>query len=164
MYDVSERTSRIGWVRNTLLGDAARGEPLDETWVRMLNVDVRAARDTFLTDDPFVSQFAQFGVPKGTTFQCMGMLGNDWAYVTAEVSAKNTFTDGGAIVWGFVPLRDLTLMEDEIQYDVMQQLEGAWYMSAGGNMAEDALILHADGTYESGYTVYRRTAARRALR
>lgn len=79
MYDVSERTSRIGWVRNTLLGDAARGEPLDETWVRMLNVDVRAARDTFLTDDPFVSQFAQFSVPKGTTFQCMGMLGNDWA-------------------------------------------------------------------------------------
>lgn len=43
----------------------------------------------------------------------MGMLGNDWAYVTAEVSAKNTFTDGGAIVWGFVPLRDLTLMEAE---------------------------------------------------
>lgn len=155
MYDVSERTSRIGWVKNTLLGDAALGEPLDETWVRMLNVDVRAARDTFLTDDPFVSQFAQLSVPKGTTFQCMGMLGNDWAYVTAEVSAKNTFTDGGAIVWGFVPLRDLILMEDEIQYDVMQQLEGAWYMTAGGNMAEDALILHADGTYESGYTVYR---------
>ncbi len=155
MYDVSERTSRIGWVRNTLLGDAARGEPLDETWVRMLNVDVRAARDTFLTDDPFVSQFAQLSVPKGTTFQCMGMLGNDWAYVSAEVSAKNTFTDGGAIVWGFVPLRDLTLMEAEIQYDVMQRLEGAWYMTAGGSMAEDALILHADGTYESGYTVYR---------
>ena len=71
------------------------------------------ARDTFLTDDPFVSQFAQFSVPEGTTFQCMGMLGNDWAYVSAEVSAKNTFTDGGAIVWGFVPLRDLTLMEAE---------------------------------------------------
>lgn len=155
MYDVSERTSRIGWVKNTLLGDAALGEPLDETWVRMLNVDVRAARDTFLTDDPFVSQFAQLSVPKGTTFQCMGMLGNDWAYVSAEVSAKNTFTDGGAIVWGFVPLRDLILMEDEIQYDVMQRLEGAWYMTAGGNMAEDVLILHADGTYESGYTVYR---------
>lgn len=31
----------------------------------------------------------------------------------APVSAKNTFTDGGAIVWGFVPLRDLTLMEAE---------------------------------------------------
>ena len=80
----------------------------------------------------------------------MGMLGNDWAYVSAEVSAKNTFTDGGEIVWGFVPLRDLTLMEAEIQYDVMQRLEGAWYMTAGGNMAEDALILHADGTYEGG--------------
>lgn len=37
----------------------------------------------------------------------------------------------------------------------MQRLEGAWYMTAGGSMAEDVLILHADGTYESGYTVYR---------
>lgn len=155
MYEVSERTSRIGWVKNTLLGDAAQGTP-EDIWVRMLNVEVEASRDTFLTDDPFVSNYAQFTVPEGTDFNCMGLLGNDWAYVSAEVSNKNTFTDGGAIVWGFIPLRDLILKPDVTiaQQDVMQQLEGTWYYAAGGGMAEDRLTLHADGTYEGAYLNY----------
>lgn len=150
MYEVSECTSRIGWVKNALLGDAAQADPLDETAIKLLNVDVQAARETFLTDDPFVSQYAQFKVPEGTAFSCMGMLGSDWAYVAAKASEDGAFAENGATVWGFVPVRDLALTPDAagIQSDIMRQLEGAWVMTTGGSMAEDALILHADGTYE----------------
>ena len=119
-------------------------------------MDVQASRTTFLTDDPFVSQYAQFTVPEGIVFNCMGLLGNDWAYVSAEVNGKGKFIDGGAIVWGFVPVRDLALMtgENDICHDVMQELEGSWHFTAGGSMAEDVLILHADGTYEGSNAVY----------
>lgn len=166
MYDVSERTSRIGWVQSRLLGSAALSDPLDEIAVKMLNVDVRTTRETFLTDDPFVSQYPQFTVPEGTCFNCMGLLGNDWAYVSAKVNGKGKFTDGGAIVWGFVPVRDLMLMtsEADICHDIMTQLEGSWIFTAGGSMAEDALTLHADGTYEGASEVYGEDGAEAGLR
>lgn len=156
MYEVSERTSRIGWIQNKLLGNAACGNPPDEVAVKMLQVKVNTTRETFLTDDPFVSQFEQFTVPQGTQFVCMGLLGNDWAYVAAEVNSKGRFTDGGDVIWGFVPLRDLALVTDETErcQDVMQQLEGAWHLTAGGSMAEERLNLHAGGTYEGTTEVY----------
>ena len=75
---------------------------------------------------------------------------NRWyAYVATEVK-DGRFVDGGQIVWGFVPLRDLALDADthgNILWDVMAELEGSWEFYAGGNQAEDILILNADGTY-----------------
>ena len=49
-----------------------------------------------------------------------------------------------------MPLRDLALDADthgNILWNVMAELEGSWEFYAGGNQAEDILILNADGTY-----------------
>ena len=112
-------------------------------------MDVEATADTYLTDDPDVSQFRQFEVPKGTRFSCMGLYNNHYAYVSAEVK-DGKFTDGGAVVWGFVPIRDLKVMEKEILPEVMDQLVGCWIFDAGGNMADDYLVFSKDGTFTAG--------------
>lgn len=144
-YEVSERTQRIGYIPAEVLGEEAQGEPSED----FIHVPVYAARETYLTDDPLCSQFPQFKVPAGTQFECLGMFNRWYAYVAAEVK-DGRFVDGGEIVWGFVPLRDLALDADthgSILWDVMDQLEGSWEFYAGGNQAEDILVLHADGTY-----------------
>jgi len=149
-YNVSERTQRIGYVLCRDLGleeitDWHPEEPLEG----FAHVDVEATADTWLTDDPDVSQFPQFTVPKGTQFSCMGLYNNDYAYVSAEVK-DNRFTDGGAMIWGFVPIRDLKVMEMETLPDVMEQLAGNWKFFAGGNMADDFLVFNRDGTFTAG--------------
>lgn len=152
-YDISERTQRIGYIRAEVIdGKSARdGEPTDN----FLNVPVRATRDTYLTDDPDVSQYPQFSVLEDTRFVCMGMHGNDYAYVAAEVRSGR-FVDGGEIIWGFVPLKALALDESdtfrsERQADVMQRMAGEWVFYAGGNMAEDEFTFGADGIYTGRY-------------
>ncbi len=141
-YEVSARTQRIGYVRTSALGDEAAG------WenARLLDVEVYAAQDTYLTDDPEVSQYPQFQVPAGTRFVCMDVYGSSYAYVAAEVR-DGKFVDGGAIVWGFVPLKHLALSQGEVMHDVMAQMAGEWALEAGGNMAEDRLLLNADGAF-----------------
>lgn len=148
-YEVSERTQRIGYIPAELLGEAASGEP-SEDWI---HVPVYAVNQTDLTDDPLCSQYPQLSIPAGTQLDCLGLFGRDYAYVAAEVK-DGAIVDGGAIVWGFVPLRDLALDADthaSIRWDVMEKLEGSWIFDAGGNQAEDILILHADGTYTGQY-------------
>ncbi len=140
-YDVSQRTQRIGYIAT-----GERGTPTTN-WI---SVPVIATEKTFLTDDPDVSQFKQFTVPEGTQLICMGMYGNNYAYVAAEVK-NGKFVDGGQIVWGFVPLKHLRL--DPMGYDgtsnkdVMAALAGNWTYSAGGSMGPDHLTLNADGTF-----------------
>ena len=114
-----------------------------------MHVDVEATADTYLTDDPNVSQYHQFTVPKGTLFSCMGLYNDYYAYVSAEVK-NGKFTDGGAIVWGFVPVRDLKPMEKETLPDAMEELEGVWELEAGGEVAGSPLRLRADGTFTAG--------------
>ena len=63
-YDVSERTQRIGYVPASALRIRLDTTPSDD----LIDVIVRANCDTYLTDDPDVSQFAQFEVPAGTLF------------------------------------------------------------------------------------------------
>ena len=109
-------------------------------------MDVEATVDTYLTDDPDVSQFRQFTVPKGTQFSCMGLYNNHYAYVSAEVK-NGKFTDGGAIVWGFVPIRDLKLMDQEKVPEAADQLIGMWKLEAGGSLADDYLAFSEDGTF-----------------
>ena len=148
-YDVSERTQRVGWVLNRKLGleekQEQKTDPLDD----FCRVDVWAIADTYLTDDPDVSQFRQFEVPKETCFTCLGTYGA-YAYVEAEVNKKGKFTDGGAIVWGFVPLRDLELMDmGEEQPEIMKKLVGTWSFDAGGSFGPDVISYAEDGTYTS---------------
>ena len=104
-YAVSQRTHRIGYIRGTTLdpdADTAWAET-DSVWApydQLLSVPLRAVSDTYLTDDPDVSQYPQFAVPAGTLFDCMALYGESYAYVGAEVR-DGQFVDGGAIVWGF---------------------------------------------------------------
>ena len=156
-YEVSERTQRIGFVRASDLNT----EPHREHLFKTISVPVEARNDTWLTDDPRVSQYQQFYVPSGMQFTCMGTYGKDYAYVAAK--AKNgSFVDGGQIVkdgdqivWGYVPLKHLKISSEDscrntIEWDAMARFAGQWTFTAGGNQAADVLMLYEDGTWE-GY-------------
>ena len=145
-YDVSRRTQRFGYVEMERVGKV-QGVWSGDTFPTQMRVQAR--QDTYLTDDPLVSQYPQFQVPEGTWFDCMGMYG-DYAYVSAEVDGDE-FVAGGQIVWGFVPLKHLDVNPDvrgNIRYDVMEQMAGKYSFWAGGaTVGCDSVILHADGTY-----------------
>jgi len=152
-YNINTYTQRIGYIRSAALGITGSNAPSAAD--TFLYIDVQATRDTWLTDDPDVSQAVRFTVPQGQQFACLGIYNDSYAYVAAEVR-DGKFVDGGAIVWGFVPLNALTLDPNDsfrsaVQTDVMEALTGAWQFSAGGSMADEHLILHADGTYLCGY-------------
>ena len=149
-YNVSERTQRIGYALCKDLGlpELTDWHP-EEPLTGFAHVDVEAIADTWLTDDPDVSQYPQFKVPKGTQFSCMGLYNDYYAYVGAEVK-NDKFVDGGAIVWGFVPIRDLKPMELEKQPEAMDKLIGNWKVYAGGSMADDVLVFNSDGTFTAG--------------
>ncbi|MGN1021317.1 MAG: hypothetical protein ACI4O7_13220 [Aristaeellaceae bacterium] len=146
-YDVSQRTQRIGYTPVAgLPGVTASTETTDD----FLYVEIMATADTWLTDDPDVSQSAQFAVPEGLQLACLGLYGEDYAYVCGEIR-DGEFADGGKILFGFVPLRDVALDEqfrgNEIRTDVMSLLDGIWHYDAGGCMAAEYLTLYADGTW-----------------
>lgn len=146
-YDVSERTQRVGWVLSRELGREEKQQQEHDPLYDFCQVDVWAIADTYLTDDPDVSQFRQFEVPKETCFTCLGTY-KGYAYVEAEVNKKGKFTDGGAIVWGFVPLRDLEIMDPgEEKPEIMKKLVGTWYMNGGGEFMPDVMTFAEDGTY-----------------
>ena len=145
-YNVSERTQRIGYALCRDLGLPEITEQSTEPGFSFVHIDVEATVDTFLTDDPDVSQFHQFSVPKGTQFSCLGLYDENYAYVAAEVK-NGKFVDGGAVVWGFVPIRDLKPMEQEKVPEAMEKLTGAWQLDAGGEMAPHILCLEADGSF-----------------
>ena len=149
-YDVSERTQRIGYARCSDLGlpEITDWNP-DEPLTGFAHVDVIAVADTFLTDDPDVSQYPQFTVPRGTRFSCMGLYDRDYAYVEAEVK-DGQFVDGGAVIWGFVPVRDLAPIPADTAAEAMERLVGCWKCDAGGTMASEYLVFNDDGTFTEG--------------
>ena len=147
-YFVSPRTQRIGYARCDDLGiDPPVERDHDEPGYSFTRVDAEITADTYLTDDPDVSQFRQIALPAGTQLLCMGLYNADYAYAALEVDKNNRPTDGGAIVWGFVPLRDLKPMEKPHRQDVAEKLVGSWWLEAGGSLAEDHLRFEADGTF-----------------
>ena len=146
-YDVSERTQRIGWA---LCRDIGLPETqANEQSALFMQVPVRASAETFLTDDPDVSQYAQFTVPKGTELTCLGLYNDYYAYVAAT-EKNGKLTGKGSTVWGFVPVRDLQPVSGKQQAKAMKQAAGNWYLDAGGSMAGDILVLNADGSFVSG--------------
>ena len=151
-YDVSERTQRIGYALCKDLGLPEITEQNTHPGYSFVKIDVEATADTFLTDDPDVSQYPQFDVPKGTQFRCLGLYNSYYAYVAAETK-DGRFTDGGAVTWGFVPVRDLKPMEQDRLPDAADLFSGTWLLEAGGSIAQDILRLEPDGTFttDSGY-------------
>ena len=142
-YDVSERTQRIGWA---LCKDLELADGAEEA--SFVHARVETVRDTFLTDDPDVSQFPQFIIPGGTTLTCLGLYNEYYAYVAA--TEKNGKLAGrGSTVWGFVPVRDLQPAPKRAQNSVMKKAAGVWF-AYGGGPAGDLLTLDTDGTFASG--------------
>ena len=135
-YEVSPRTSRIGWVE---------GELSDDADMIFASVPLVAAADTFLTDDPLVSQFVQADIPAGTELTGLSYLGEYYAYV--EYKADKLYR-------GFVPLKDLRPVQDlawgvdansaDVRWDVMDALTGKWYVEGYYSSKQ---IFFADGTW-----------------
>lgn len=124
-YEVSPRTRRIGYVQQ-VMGEEA---------LTFADVPLRAAVDTFLTDDPFVSQYTQAEIPAGATLTGLAQCGEYYAYVTYQA--------GETLYRGFVPMKDLmpvydralsnddTLLTADVRWDVMDALCGKWYLQGG---------------------------------
>lgn len=131
-YEVSLRTSRIGFVPASLMQVPtpvpAAAEP----------VALVTARDTFLTDDPHVSQYGQAALPAGTKVQGLALCGSFYALVSYEGAGRS--------FWGFVPLRDLALAGDQTRWDVMDLMIGKWSLKSGNSPLTGFLVLSSDGT------------------
>ena len=135
-YEVSQRTHRFGFIRASELPGYI---PVGSDAYRAISIPVRTAVDTWLTDDPLVSQFPQANIPAGTEMTCIGVFDDMYALVQATIDSKEA--------WLFAPLKDLTPVAGTVLTDVMAQLDGCWEYWAGGSMASDYLLLNADGTF-----------------
>ena len=145
-YNVSEKTQRIGYVRCADVGVDAVEDWENGPGYAFARVEVEAIADTYLTDDPDGSQAARLQVPKGTQFTGLGLYNDAYAYVSAEVK-DGAFTDGGAIIWGFVPIRDLWRAEVPLDQEVMDPIVGDWILEYGGCMAGERLYFQRDGSF-----------------
>lgn len=142
-YEVSPRTSRMGYVQAEYAGASN---------LAFAEQPVVTAVDTFLTDDPFVSQYAQAYIPAGTALTGLARCGEYYAYVSGEKD--------GQPIRGFVPMKDLQPLYDtvlsateEILYadaawDVMDALIGKW-TPEGGEADWGRLILMDGGSFRN---------------
>ncbi len=131
-YEVSLRTSRIGFVNKQLMKRYV-GLQLAKPGVTLVT-----ARNAFLTDDPHVSQYQQLLLPAGTEVQGLALLNDYYALVSYEGSNQP--------VWGFVPLRDLELPSDGTRWDVMDRLIGKWHQQGGADQGANLRVFYADGS------------------
>lgn len=140
-YEVSPRTSRIGWIEGEYAGDMALQS------LEFADIPLTAQVDTFLTDDPFVSQYAQVQLPAGTEMTGLALCGEFYAYVECTLN--------GTLYRGFVPMKDLDTTWDgalgrgteypmsAVRWDVMAALVGKWNPAEGANAQK--MILFSDG-------------------
>ena len=112
-YRVSLRTSRFGW--------AQLGNHGDETTEDLVRVPMLTAYDTYLTDDPNVSEYHQAELPAGTKLTALSHP-NGWAYIYVEATVD------GKITRGFVPQRDVVFDDVELP-DEEAKLVGSWQSS-----------------------------------
>ncbi len=136
-YEVSFRTSRIGWIE----GD------FSEIGLTFANVPLTTTALTFLTDDPFVSQYAHIYIHPGTQVTGLARCGEYYAYVE--------WTADGMLHRGFVPMKDLDTTYDlamsraekhpmsAVRWDVMATLVGKWKPEEGSNFSQ--MIFYEDG-------------------
>ncbi len=130
-YRVSLRTSRFGW--------AQLGNHGDETTEDLVRVPMLTAYDTYLTDDPNVSEYHQAELPAGTKLTALSHP-DGWAYIYVEATVD------GKITRGFVPQRDVVFDDVELP-DEEAKLVGSWQMEAGGEFWDYYLRLDADGKF-----------------
>lgn len=132
-YKVSLRTSRIGCI----LRDS---EPLVAQPCRVPAVTVS---ETYLTDDPNVSQYPQMRIPADSPLTALYCFGPFYVYVETEL-------DGQAIR-GFVPMRDLAPAELPAAQTDPDALVGAWLQTVE-ERNDHYLALSGNGFF-TGYNV-----------
>lgn len=133
-YTVSGRTSRFGYVRRSEL-------PSSVTWkynISSIDMPVTVTQDTFLTDDPNVSQYRQMTLKAGGSVRLLALYGPWYAYVETTLEGKT--------VRGFVPRASLRCpLPTEEDPEVAQRLLGEWQCSGGGEMLGDYVTFQPDG-------------------
>ena len=84
-YEVSDRTSRFGYVRRSEL-------PSSVTWkynISSIDMPVTVTQDTFLTDDPNVSQYRQMTLKAGGSVRLLALYGAWYAYVETTLEGMD---------------------------------------------------------------------------
>lgn len=136
-YEVSQRTHRIGYIEHGHLEKA-------QTEVEMIDrVPMQALCDTYLTDDPFVSQYETLRLRAGKGVTVLAKAGLWYAYAETETNGQR--------IRGFVPMGHLGL-DPQAQIAPPPELLGAWLCWGGGAFGGEYLVFHADGTFE-GYLI-----------
>lgn len=130
-YRVSLRTSRFGW--------AQLGNHGDETTEDLVRVPMLTAYDTYLTDDPNVSEYHQAELPAGTKLTALSHP-SGWAYIYVEATVD------GKITRGFVPQRDVVFDDVELP-DEEAKIVGSWQFDGGSEIWYWYLRLDADGRF-----------------
>jgi len=139
-YKVSQRTSRIGYV--------PEGYLMGEVTPELLSVPAIITRDTYITDDPDVSQYPQFSLQRGERVTLLAYYSHSYAY--AEITAE------GQRMRGFIPMTALTLTDNPAQNGsvprlhqaLMADMEGVWTIWAGGDMLPGYYTqFRSDGTF-----------------
>lgn len=132
-YEVSQRTHRIGYIEHGHLEKA-------QTEVNLLNrVPMQALCDTYLTDDPFVSQYETLRLRAGEGVTVLARAGLWYVYAETETNGQR--------IRGFVPIGHLGL-DPQAQVAPPPDLLGAWLCWGGGAFGGEYLVFHADGTFE----------------
>ena len=122
-YTVSDRTSRFGYVRRSEL-------PGSVTWkynISSIDMPVTVTQDTFLTDDPNVSQYHQMTLKAGDGVRLLGLQGAFYAYIETTLDGKT--------VRGFVPAACVRypLPTEEVP-EIAARLVGDWESAGGGEV------------------------------
>ena len=133
-YEVSDRTSRFGYVKRSDL-------PSSVTWkynISSIDVPVTVTQDTFLTDDPNVSQYQQMTLNAGSSVRLLGKYREWYAYVETTLDGKT--------VRGFVPRACLRWpLPTEEAPEAAARLVGEWE-SGGSETLGSYVTFSADGT------------------
>ena len=135
-YEVSDRTSRFGYVkRSELPCSMAQTQTMIFSSIDM---PVTITKDTYLTDDPNVSQYRQMTLKAGGSVRLLALYGPWYAYVETTLEGKN--------VRGFVPRACLRCpLPTEEDPEAAQRLLGEWQCSGGGEMLGDYVTFQPDG-------------------
>ena len=122
-YTVSGRTSRFGYVRRSEL-------PSSVTWkynISSIDMPVTITKDTYLTDDPNVSQYHQMTLKAGDGVRLLGLQGAFYAYIETTL--------GGKTVRGFVPAACVRYpLPTEEAPEIAARLVGDWESNGGGEV------------------------------
>ena len=133
-YEVSDRTSRFGYVKRSDLPGSVR-------WtytITSIDMPLTVTQDTFLTDDPDVSQYQQMTLKAGSGVRLLAFYDIWYAYV-------ETTLDGKA-VRGFVPRSCLRCaMPDQRASEAEARLVGQWECLGGGEVLAGYVTFQEDG-------------------